>query len=685
MDFDKSNESFKNENKFLSKKLRRPKEKKSDKKNKPKKHKEETKTIEKTIKLESFEKYKEKKLKQWKDKNEPNFDLKEFVNSYDIHNESQILYMNSIFGIKNEFISHYEKYQFILKIEDRKKIETKIVQDSELMNRPIIYYNIIGGSFSSIREILIKILDDIVSIYDVNIDIIDTLKYIFIKNHVYFDNLFDFLIPTKFSDTVEYKFNKLILDVAYFFFPWEGILVNESFTKEDKDLISKRFLLFKNLTYFIETINLIRKEDELIEKLEFLFNLLKIMEEVDSKQRNYILFHKIISTCYQFDLTIAKNNLQKMKNFIFSGLIIDNVNISKFNIEELKEDSTVKLINKKGKEIEVKAKYINWYLEADLLDYFESDNFMVCFTFEKCLNMNNIKIDKDLNLAFTTLFEKMIKSEVVKDAMLKDSEAKKLDYPFDYEDIVQECKNSVYFVPFPVLGLYGYTDKSCFKIFIYSNFCSLSIKNILTEYDNILKTKIHEYKHVSRLYYHLFNENISIRTPKTKLNNNKKDKALIENNIKFMNDKIKIINEADRFRKVICKQINDLDYGDIFELFFVGIKSNKFFLANSLFFLKESSWNLKSKIFLEKYIENIKIEKVLIKKNKNYMFINSIINYFKLDKENGKYFSNEITIKDSNKIIYGNIGSNYYENEVTDKQTISHCNFKKLLEKKKVE
>ena len=165
--------------------------------------------------------------------------------------------MNSIFAIKKEFISHYEKYQFILKIEDRKKIETKIVQDSELMNKPVIYYNILGGLFSSIKEILIKILDNIVSIDDDNIDITDTLKYIFIKNHAYFENLFDFLIPTKFSDTVEYKFNKLILDVAHFFFPWKGILVNESFNKEEKDLISKRFILFKNLNYFINTINLI--------------------------------------------------------------------------------------------------------------------------------------------------------------------------------------------------------------------------------------------------------------------------------------------------------------------------------------------------------------------------------------------------------------------------------------------
>ena len=44
-----------------------------------------------------------------------------------------------------------------------------------------------------------------------------------------------------------------------------------------------------------------------------------------------------------------------------------------------------------------------------------------------------------------------------------------------------------------------------------------------------------------------------------------------------------------------------MDYGDIFEIFFVGDKSSSFFLANSFFFLKEKSWDLEPKIFMKNY------------------------------------------------------------------------------------
>jgi hypothetical protein len=159
---------------------------------------------------------------------------------------------DSIFGKKSEFIPHYEKYQFILKIESRKQLEKKIVEEEELMNRPMIKNNIIGNAFSSIKEILIKILKEIILIDDNNNDLINTLKNIFKNNHIYFDSLFDFLIPTKFSDTIEYKYNKLILEVAHFLFPWEGILENADFNENDKNLIKERLSLIMELTYFIK-------------------------------------------------------------------------------------------------------------------------------------------------------------------------------------------------------------------------------------------------------------------------------------------------------------------------------------------------------------------------------------------------------------------------------------------------
>ena len=49
-------------------------------------------------KLESIQKYKEKRLKEWDDRsNSLTFNLKEFVvNLYDIHNDSQKLYIKTI-------------------------------------------------------------------------------------------------------------------------------------------------------------------------------------------------------------------------------------------------------------------------------------------------------------------------------------------------------------------------------------------------------------------------------------------------------------------------------------------------------------------------------------------------------------------------------------------------------------
>ena len=70
------------------------------------------------------------------------------------------------------------------------------------------------------------------------------------------------------------------------------------------------------------------------------------MEVVKSNKGNNVLFKIIITICYPFELTEVKNKLKEMKNSIFSGLIIDNINIIKSNEEELNEDSDINLISK---------------------------------------------------------------------------------------------------------------------------------------------------------------------------------------------------------------------------------------------------------------------------------------------------------------------------------------------------
>ena len=120
---------------------------------------------------------------------------------------------------------------------------------------------------------------------------------------------------------------------------------------------------------------------------------------------------------------------------------------------------------------------------------------MICFTYETLLNKNLLKV-VPIYEKFNELFKTIIKSDVIKEALLKDSEDNEFEYPFNNEDVKNECEESIY-VPFPVSGIYGYTDKNSFKTYIYCNFKANSIQSTFTEYANILKTKIHEYKSIT--------------------------------------------------------------------------------------------------------------------------------------------------------------------------------------------
>ena len=79
---------------------------------------------------------------------------------------------------------------------------------------------------------------------------------------------------------------------------------------------------------------------------------------------------------------------------------------------------------------------------------------MVCFVFKTSLNKNYIKL-KEIDNKFKNLFKNVIQSKTIKESMLKDYEAKQLDYPFDDDEILDECEESIFYVPFPVPGFYG--------------------------------------------------------------------------------------------------------------------------------------------------------------------------------------------------------------------------------------
>ena len=440
------------EKKFLNKKTERTENIKEEPEKTNKKQKILDIKKDTVTKIQCIQSYKEEKMKEWNlmDKEKLNInDLKIFVKEkYDIHNDSQKLYMEYLIkNDKKEFIEHYSKYQFVLNLDTRKEIQNKIKDDKELMEISMIKNNIIPDDCISLRNILINILNNInnVKFHKETIDI--DLKKIFIDNHIYFSILFDYLIPTKYSDNLEYKYNKLIFQVIHFLFPYEQILEGKNFNQVQKDSIYEKISLFRVMSLFLNK-SILLNDNEFINRCDYIFNLFDIFFQVDPEQRNYLLLKKIITSCIPFDINNAKDQLKKLKD--------EQYFLPSFTLK-----------NKAGtKQITVKTKEVNWYLGSDLLYYFNTNEFMICFTFETLLNKNFIKIEP-INKFFTKLFTKMIKSDVVKEVILKDSRITNFEYFFDKDDIINECIESIYYVPFPISSLYGFTDKNSFKIYIY--------------------------------------------------------------------------------------------------------------------------------------------------------------------------------------------------------------------------
>lgn len=752
------------------------------------------------IKLESIKKYKNRKIEEWNEKkNNKDFDLKNFIiNEYDILNEGHSKYLNNLLSINddNEFIKHYSKYQFVLKLETRKQFQEKFEKNKKIMDSIIIKFNLIPNKYDSIKDILINVVSQIVELrkyannretmqienrfqgeinnnnkneentklndnkgdekekeaqiedkfqlenksndkneinknlkdnkaddkkildnnndkeekYDKNEinknlndkqaegeeiekkkednvkkaenkydnknrdnkDILYNEKIdeiiinIFKSNRIYFNANFNYLIPTKFSDSYAYKYNKLLFDIANFFFPYPDVLEEKNINEDIRTEIKEKLCLFAMIKFIIDKIDKIHNDDELIELFDYIFNCLEIMIQVDKFKKKNEIFARIINSCLPFELDIAKERIKYYQNSCLYNIFIDGKDIYLFNSNDLKENSEVQIITK-HKAFIAPACDICWYN----LDLLTSDIFMLCFRYRAC-KINNYLMDKPIKDNFLGLFNKMIKSKIIKSAMMKDSEAASFDYPFSNDDILNECIESIHYVPFPAEGIYGFTDKNSFNIYIYSNFNADSLKLIITEYDNILKTQSHEFKHITRIYYHIFNPKITLKTPT--INNSSK---LISANLEYMKEKISNINSSYSKRTLQNFNLKEYDYGDIFEIFLTGSKSSNFFLANSYFCLLESTWSKTVEDFDKEYRNSIEERDVLIIKNvKNYPFITSIMEYFSLQ-SNLKYPNDLITKGASKENDQISSEDCRYSNVYTYKETISHVKFTK--------
>ena len=628
--------------------------------------------------LDAIKNYKNKKIEEYTKRNE-SFNYKDFLkNQYDIHNDSQREYLMNAITTDHitEFENHYKKYQFVLDIETRKELQN--LYNQKKINKEsipdIIKKNFLPQDLPSIKTLLTKVL---VSINELDPEEKELSKLIinsFSQNHIYFIDSFNYLIPTRYSEKNSYKYNKLLFDIAFYFLPYKGIFSTINIINEE--IISEKLKMFKELDKFIQNINSITNDDEFINKCDYLFNCLEIIMTVPENKRNKMLFHNIINMCLPFSLEIAKNLLNKIRKN--SDILVNDIPLLKFDIEKLNENSYITLKDSK-KSFKVKANGINWYLDEYLMYYFSTDEFILCFSYNSCLDKNYI-MDNTIYPCYKNLFKLMIKSNIIKEAMMQDEEAKQFDYPFQNDEIFEECCETIHYLPIPAFSVYGLTDKNSYNIYINPIISTLDFQNILTSFDNKLKTQSHEFKHATRIYYHLFNNKIKICTPKPY------NKIINDDNLKKLKEKIDIVKDAFKVKNnKPYPKLNNLDYGDIFELNLFGITCSQFYLSSCILCLKENTWtNIeKNNKFFEDYIKSIKSDYIkIIKNNQNFPFISSIMNYFSII--SGNIYYNELSLKSLCKTKESNENEqddkNTYENICSIIEKTSHYYFKNYID-----
>ena len=210
-----------------------------------------------------------------------------------------------------------------------------------------------------------------------------------------------------------------------------------------------------------------------------------------------------------------------------------------------------------------------------------------------------------------------------------DSDANNFNYPFNDDNIIQELEDHTLFVPFPAKKFYGYSDKKSFTIFLNSYINTSDLKSIFIDFDNLLKSEFHEIKNIYRLYMHINDSKISLRTPeikrKTLLTN-----EFLQNNLPLLNENKNNLEEIYKERLISKNENDSLDYGDILEFAMNGDKQEVFFIKGSLFRLTEKNWEKEPKEFFDLYFKACKEKKFKLNPSTDDLFIKSVMKFFKL-------------------------------------------------------
>ena len=155
---------------------------------------------------------------------------------------------------------------------------------------------------------------------------------------------------------------------------------------------------------------------------------------------------------------------------------------------------------------------------------------MLYFRFPKLSEINYLFLDENIKSNYQNLFKKIIKSQLMKDVMNVDNEAKQFEYPFDNDLLYNEIEKICYYVVFPVENYSGISDRVSFNIYINSVINPINYKQLFIDIDHITKAKFHKFIHTSRVYFCIHNSEIKLNTPKFSkkefLKNNKKVKYL---------------------------------------------------------------------------------------------------------------------------------------------------------------
>ena len=559
----------------------------------------------------------------WKNKQTP--DLIKYCESIGINAESNYELLTKLVIIDfNLFLKYYSKYQFTLEIRQRKEIQ-KLIKDFELSS--MIKNNFIKSDLKSIRELFLKVCDLIINIKLNEKDCLKKLKNEIISIGVFIEDDLDFLFPVNFGN-IELKFNKLIIDVLFFIFGKNMGKIN-SLENNKKDLIKTKISLFKKMKLFFQKSGLY--DDETLFKIsDYLINCYYIYFEVDDSLKNFDNLEKIITCCLPFELDTAVNFIEKYKYFSYDvEFKIENITLNKYYTSNLTKDSKIKLSFDK-KIIEVKAEDVNWNLKHNMFfQLLKSDNFTFCFRFPKLSEINYIYINNDIRNNYKALFRKILKSKIMEQCMNIDSDTNNFNYPFNDDNIIQELEDHTLFVPFPAKKFYGYSDKKSFTIFLNSYINTSDLKSIFIDFDNLLKSEFHEIKNIYRLYMHINDSKISLRTPeikrKTLLTN-----EFLKNNLPLLNENKNNLEEIYKERLISKNENDSLDYGDILEFAMNGDKQEVFFIKGSLFRLTEKNWEKEPKEFFDLYFKACKEKKFKLNPSTDDLFIKSVMKFFKL-------------------------------------------------------